>query len=159
MVTVRLPRPQNTDCVKARRVADTKARVTAKRPTRGSGTPTAELREGLSDQTRSGLSPNTMRISAAVSTPMPNPSRSVGDCAVVSPSRTRSWTLISASSADQRLARARSAIEEPASTDRAAASASRLSVLPFARRCRRSPLLTLMIRCPARRRKLASPTP
>ena len=47
----------------------------------------------------------------------------------------------------------------PPSTARAAASASRVSLLPLLRRLRRSPRLTSMTRCPARRSKLARPTP
>ena len=46
--------------------------------------------KAASERIRSGLSPNTMRSSAAESAPMPYASRSVGDAWVVRLSRTAS---------------------------------------------------------------------
>ena len=51
------------------------------------------------------------------------------------------------------------AVDWPASTDRAAASASIVSDLPAARRKRRSPRFTSVTRCPARRTARARPAP
>ena len=51
------------------------------------------------------------------------------------------------------------AVDCPASTDRAATSASRVSDLPAARRVRRSPRFTSTTRCPARRTARARPAP
>ena len=68
---------------------------------------------------------------------------------------TLSWRMISTAPS----AVLGTAVDWPASTDRAAASASIVSDLPAARRKRRSPRFTSVTRCPARRTARARPAP
>ena len=196
------------------------------------------LAKAASEPIRSGLSPKMMSISAAVSAPTPNPSRSAGAVSAVSCVRCRSGVAISSARSTQRRARDRSVCFAdavgvstdpgrrlaqrfsssrsvrlrtasrreggawtticferdhrdrsrlnsgisgdleltqssrrphrrswgwlstwPASTDRAAASASRVSHLPAARRRRRSARFTSATRCPSRRTARARPAP
>ena len=152
--------------------------------------------KAASERIRSGLSPKTIKNSAALLAPTPNPARRVGDVSVVSRARCRSCVAISSARANQRRASARRvyfaeavgvsrrpgrraaqraftagsratlscriistppsavfgvAVAWPASTDRAAASASIQSDLPATRRRRRSARFTSTTRYPARR--------
>ena len=60
-----------------------------------------------SERIRSGLSPKTIKNSAALLAPTPNPARRVGDVSVVSRARCRSCVAISSARANQRRASAR----------------------------------------------------
>ena len=72
----------------------------------GIGQVPQSLAYAASERIRSGLSPNTMRSSAAESAPMPKPSRSVGEAWAVRSSSTASWERISVSRFSQRRASA-----------------------------------------------------
>ena len=75
----------------------------------GIGQAPQSLAKAASERIRSGLSPKTISISAAVSAPMPKPSRRVGDGVGGELRRgARSWPSISSSRSRQRLASARS---------------------------------------------------
>lgn len=67
----------------------------------------AQFGPAASERTRSGLSPATMRSSAAVSGPTPKAAVSCGAWAVVNRARTCSWDLISVLRCCQRRAMAR----------------------------------------------------
>ena len=63
--------------------------------------------KAASERIRSGLSPKTIKNSAALLAPTPNPARRVGDVSVVSRARCRSCVAISSARANQRRASAR----------------------------------------------------
>ena len=58
--------------------------------------------KAASERIRSGLSPKTIKNSAALLAPTPNPARRVGDVSVVSRARCRSCVAISSARANQR---------------------------------------------------------
>lgn len=71
-------------------------------PEAGIGATPQSLAKAGSERIRSGLSPKTISISAALSAPMPKASRRLGDAVRVNSSRTRSWPAMSPASSSQR---------------------------------------------------------